>query len=86
MPSLPPSQVGAKGVKDSHRNSLRELLVAHGHVVVKVNGARDPSEIEAAARELCGDDAVALRTKGASVLFAPRGDDDDDDDDGTDAV
>ena len=67
--SKPLLRVGAAGVKDTHRNSLRELLAAHGHVCVKINGARDADAVAKAASELAGDGAVILLTKSNSVLY-----------------
>ena len=72
--SKPLLRVGAAGVKDTHRNSLRELLAAHGHVCVKVNGARgDAAAVAAAAAALqtASDDAAVVVTKGVLVLFGP---------------
>jgi len=63
------AQVGSGGVKPSHKNSLLELLGAHGHVCVKINGARDADAVAKAAGELAGDGAVILLTKSNSVLY-----------------
>ena len=67
--SKPLLRVGANGVKESHRNSLVELLEAHPYVCVKVNGAKDAAAVAAAADALAGDGAVALLTKSNSVLY-----------------
>ena len=71
--SKPLLRVGANGVKDSHRNSLVELLEAHPYVCVKVNGAKDAAAVAAAADALAGDGAVALLTKSNSVLYGKPG-------------
>ena len=71
--SKPLLRVGANGVKDSHRNSLVELLEAHPYVCVKVNGAKDAAAVAAAADALAGDGAVALLTKSNSVLYGQPG-------------
>ena len=71
--SKPLLRVGANGVKDSHRNSLVELLEAHPYVCVKVNGAKDATAVAAAADALAGDGAVALLTKSNSVLYGKPG-------------
>mmetsp|Transcript_28752 Transcript_28752/g.97952 ORF Transcript_28752/g.97952 Transcript_28752/m.97952 type:complete len:133 (-) Transcript_28752:36-434(-) len=67
--SKPLLRVGSGGVKPSHKNSLLELLGAHGHVCVKINGARDADAVAKAAGELAGDGAVILLTKSNSVLY-----------------
>ena len=71
--SKPLLRVGANGVKDSHRNSLVELLEAHPYVCVKVNGAKDEAAVAAARDALAGDGAVALLTKSNSVLYGKPG-------------
>ena len=71
--SKPLLRVGANGVKESHRNSLVELLEAHPYVCVKVNGAKDAAAVAAAADALAGDGAVALLTKSNSVLYGKPG-------------
>ena len=71
--SKPLLRVGANGVKESHRNSLVELLEAHPYVCVKVNGAKDVAAVAAAADALAGDGAVALLTKSNSVLYGKPG-------------
>ena len=71
--SKPLLRVGASGVKQSHRNSLVELLEAHPYVCVKVNGAKDAATVAAAADALAGDGAVALLTKSNSVLYGKPG-------------
>ena len=71
--SKPLLRVGANGVKESHRNSLVELLEAHPYVCVKVNGAKDAAAVAAARDALAGDGAVALLTKSNSVLYGKPG-------------
>ena len=71
--SKPLLRVGANGVKESHRNSLVELLEAHPYVCVKVNGAKDEASVAAARDALAGDVAVALLTKSNSVLYGKPG-------------
>ena len=71
--SKPLLRVGANGVKESHRNSLVELLEAHPYVCVKVNGAKDEASVAAARDALAGDGAVALLTKSNSVLYGKPG-------------
>ena len=61
--------MGSAGVKESHKNSLLELLKAHGHVCVKINGARDAEAVAKAAGELAGEGAEILLTKSNSVLY-----------------
>mmetsp|Transcript_33767 Transcript_33767/g.49428 ORF Transcript_33767/g.49428 Transcript_33767/m.49428 type:complete len:185 (-) Transcript_33767:198-752(-) len=66
-------RIGGKGVKNSHINSLRELLDAHSVVKVKMNDYR--SEIKVAAMELLGegeDFGEILDIKGNHILFASR--------------
>ena len=81
--SKPLLRVGANGVKESHRNSLVELLEAHPYVCVKVNGAKDAAAVAAAADALAGDgrgraaheeQLGALRQAGAVVERAENKD------------
>ena len=71
--STPLVRVGKGGVKQSHRNSLLELLDVHGNVCVKINGARDADAVAAAAEALAGEGAVVLLTKSNSVLYGKPG-------------
>jgi len=71
--SKPLLRIGSNGVKPSHRNSLQDLLDAHGHVCVKINGAKNADAVSAAADALAGDGAVVLLTKSNSVLYGKPG-------------
>ena len=67
--SKPLLRVGKAGVAPSHVRSLTELLGAHGHVCVKINGV-DEAGVAAASAALCEEGAVVVMTKSNSVLFA----------------
>ena len=63
-------RVGGKGIASSHRNSLSELIAAHGVVRVKFNKTED---VLAAATDLGGEAAEVLDVRGPHALFAARG-------------
>ena len=73
QPLVEPQEQGLAlqlGDPRQHRvHALLELLGAHGHVCVKINGARDADAVAKAAGELAGDGAVILLTKSNSVLY-----------------
>ena len=84
--SRPLIRIGSKGVKQSHRNSLSELLAFHGVVCVKMNvggnsardgavgGVDEARVLAAAAAEMLRDqpDVVLVTIKERAALFARK--------------
>mmetsp|Transcript_26289 Transcript_26289/g.32836 ORF Transcript_26289/g.32836 Transcript_26289/m.32836 type:complete len:151 (-) Transcript_26289:284-736(-) len=64
-------RIGSKGVHQSHINSLKELLLAHSVIKVKVNDLR--AEMKVTAIELLGEEqsfGQILDIKGKHILYA----------------
>ena len=71
--SKPLLRVGAKGVQPSHRNSLNELLKAHGYVCVKLNV--HPNFVEDTAESLRSDNVDIFLRKDKFCMYTRKAND-----------